>query len=90
VKLYPYQKAWILDESRFKLSVKARQIGYTFGTTLRHVRRRLANPGLTVWISASQRQSREALGYCKRTCSRCAKPFDAKRSNSPTPTRPPS
>jgi phage FluMu gp28-like protein len=76
VKLYPYQKAWILDESRFKLSIKARQIGYTFGTTLRHVRRRLANPGLTVWISASQRQSREAIGYCKTHLSAMREAFD--------------
>lgn len=76
VKLYPYQKAWILDGSRFKLSIKARQIGYTFGTTLRHVRRRLANPGLTVWISASQRQSREAIGYCKTHLSAMREAFD--------------
>jgi len=65
VALYDYQKEWISDESRFKISVKGRQIGWTFGTTLRHVRRRLANRGTTVWISASDRQSREAIEYAK-------------------------
>jgi phage FluMu gp28-like protein len=63
VSLYVYQKEWIKDESRFKLAVKGRQEGFTFGTTLRHVRKRLAKT--TIWISASDRQSREAIEYCK-------------------------
>lgn len=65
VKLYPYQRDWILDDSRFKLSVKARQIGITFGTTLRHIRRRIKQKGTTVWVSASERQSKEAIEYTK-------------------------
>lgn len=65
VVLYAYQKGWITDESRFKLSIKGRQIGFTFCTTLRHVRRRLSKKGTTIWVSASERQSREAIEYCK-------------------------
>jgi phage FluMu gp28-like protein len=76
VKLYDYQKAWISDESRFKISVKGRQIGWTFGTTLRHVRRRLKLRGTTVWISASDRQSREAIEYAKLHANAVQEAFD--------------
>lgn len=65
IQLYPYQKSWITDESRFKLDVKGRQTGMSFATSLRHVRRRLKIKGDTIWISASDRQSREAIEYCK-------------------------
>ena len=76
VKLYEYQKAWIADESRFKLSVKSRQIGWTFCTTLRHVRRRLKLKGTTVWVSASERQSREAIEYVKIHLQALGEAFD--------------
>lgn len=66
MKLYPYQHAWIEDPARFCLAVKARQVGWTLGTTLKHVRRRVAKGGLTIWISASERQSLEAIEYVKR------------------------
>lgn len=77
VVLYAYQKRWIEDEARFKLMVKGRQTGLTFSTTLRHVRRRLAKKGLTVWISASERQSREAAEYCKTHLAALKQAFDA-------------
>lgn len=32
VKFYPYQRAWIADESRFKIGMFARQTGKTFST----------------------------------------------------------
>lgn len=76
VILYAYQKAWIADESRFKLMVKGRQTGLTFSTTLRHVRRRLAKKGTTVWISASERQSKEAIEYCKTHLLAAREAFD--------------
>ncbi|HEX7285700.1 MAG TPA: terminase family protein [Candidatus Angelobacter sp.] len=65
VALYSYQKRWISDDTRFKLMIKGRQTGLTFATTLRHVRRRLARKGTTLWISASERQSKEACEYSK-------------------------
>jgi phage FluMu gp28-like protein len=76
VILYAYQKRWIEDEARFKLMVKGRQTGLTFSTTLRHVRRRLARKGTTVWISASERQSLEAIEYCKVHLSALREAFD--------------
>lgn len=76
VALYGYQKAWITDEARFKLYVKGRQEGITFATTLRHVRRRLAKKGTTVWVSASERQSREAVEYAKLHLAALNEAFD--------------
>ena len=48
IPLYPYQRAWVEDESRFKLWVKSRDIGASFADTLAHVERRIEFPGLTV------------------------------------------
>jgi phage FluMu gp28-like protein len=83
VALYAYQRAWIGDESRFKLAVKARQIGWTFATTLRHVRRRLSQRGLTVWISASKRQSKEAIEYVTTHLSALKQAFEAQEIEFP-------
>ena len=63
VSLYPYQKEWITDGARFKLMVKSRQTGLSFGTSFGHVRKRVKECGTTVWVSASQRQSKEAIEY---------------------------
>ncbi|ABF42407.1 protein of unknown function DUF264 [Candidatus Koribacter versatilis Ellin345] len=76
VKLYPYQVRWILDEGRFKLIVKGRQTGLSFGTSLRHVRRRIKTRGDTIWISASDRQSRESIEYCKTHAKAVGEAFD--------------
>ncbi|MBI4462025.1 MAG: hypothetical protein HY653_03875, partial [Acidobacteria bacterium] len=65
-QLYPYQRAWVDDESLYKLACKARQIGFTFAATFRAVLRRLKRPGLTVWLSASERQAVEALEQVRR------------------------
>ncbi len=64
--LYAYQKAWVDDESRFKVCCKARQIGFTFAATLRAVLKRVARPGLTLWLSASERQALEAMEQVRR------------------------
>jgi hypothetical protein len=76
VTLYVYQTEWITDESRFKLAVKGRQEGFTFAATLRHVRKRLALRGTTVWISASERQSKEAIEYVKLHAAAIKEAFD--------------
>ncbi len=54
------------DDSRYKLACKARQIGFTFAATLRAVWKRLEEPGLTVWLSASERQALEAMEQVRR------------------------
>ena len=67
--LYPYQRRWVEDDSRFKIACKARQIGFTFAAAWRVVAKRLEQPGLTLWLSASERQAIEAMEYVRRFCS---------------------
>ncbi len=62
---YPYQRRWVEDNSRFKLACKARQIGFTFAAAWRVVRKRIRVPGLTLWISASERQALEAMEHIR-------------------------
>jgi len=51
----------VKDDSRFKIACKARQIGFTFAASFRVLHERRRQPGLTVWISASERQALEAM-----------------------------
>ncbi|MCZ6751186.1 MAG: hypothetical protein O7E51_05065, partial [Acidobacteria bacterium] len=37
VPLYPYQKRWVMDGSRFKIAVKSTQIGFSFAAALEAV-----------------------------------------------------
>ena len=67
-RLYPYQLRWVEDESRFKIACKARQIGFSFAAAWRVVDKRLERPGLTVWLSASERQALEAMEHIRRFC----------------------
>src|SRR3990167_4987312 len=64
--LYPYQRRWVEDDSRFKIACKARQIGFTFAAAWRVVDRRLEQPGATLWVSASERQALEAMEHVRR------------------------
>ncbi|MGH9803768.1 MAG: terminase large subunit domain-containing protein, partial [Candidatus Acidiferrales bacterium] len=64
--LYPYQLRWFEDDSRFKIACKARQIGFSFAATFRVVHRRRRIPGLTIWLSASERQAVEAMEYVRQ------------------------
>ena len=65
-RLYPYQRRWVEDDARFKIACKARQIGFTFAAAWRVVDKRLHNDGLTVWLSASERQALEAMEHIRR------------------------
>jgi len=65
-RLYPYQRRWVEDDARFKIACKARQIGFTFAAAWRVVDKRLHNAGLTVWLSASERQALEAMEHIRR------------------------
>jgi len=67
VTLYPYQRRWLLDRSRFKIGMFARQTGKTFTTTL-EIADRLAHAAATggkperwVILSRGERQAREAM-----------------------------
>ena len=64
--LYPYQREWIEDRSRFKIGMFARQTGKTFTTTLDTVLGALekeSGGGRDPWLilSRGERQSREAM-----------------------------
>ncbi|HQO28164.1 MAG TPA: terminase family protein [Accumulibacter sp.] len=66
VPLYPYQRQWLQDESRFKIGMFARQTGKTFTTTLEialDCLRAEAAGRRTKWLilSRGERQAREAM-----------------------------
>jgi len=64
--LYPYQRGWLADKSRFKIGMFARQTGKTFTTTLEIVDDCFAAEAAgkrTRWVilSRGERQAREAI-----------------------------
>jgi phage FluMu gp28-like protein len=66
VPLYEYQKQWLLDQSRFKIGMFARQTGKTFTTTLELVddcfnAEALGSRARWVILSRGERQAREAM-----------------------------
>jgi phage FluMu gp28-like protein len=66
LQLYPYQRRWFLDRSRFKLAMYARQTGKTFTTTAEIVDdcyQALANGTRARWVilSRGERQAQEAM-----------------------------
>src|ERR1700687_4148413 len=58
VQLLPYQRRWIEDNSHLKIVVKARQIGYSFASTLRAVFECLKRKTTWILLSKGERQSR--------------------------------
>lgn len=66
VPLYPYQKRWLLDRSRFKIGMFARQTGKTFTTTLEVVddcfeAEAAGRRERWVILSRGERQAKEAM-----------------------------
>lgn len=66
VPLYPYQTKWLLDQSRFKVGMFARQTGKTYTTALEVVDdcfEHWSRNARTRWIilSRGERQAREAM-----------------------------
>jgi len=61
VELYPYQKKWLADDSRFKIGMFARQCGKTFTSTLEIVIDCLNRKARWVILSRGERQAREAI-----------------------------
>jgi phage FluMu gp28-like protein len=65
--LLPYQKAWLKDESRFKIGMWSRQTGKSFATAAEAVKDCLVRPGqLWVCLSAGERQAFEWLRKAKQ------------------------
>lgn len=66
VQLYDYQKRWLLDDSRFKIGMFARQTGKTFTTTLELVddcfeAEAAGRKARWVILSRGERQAKEAI-----------------------------
>ncbi|AFY60345.1 terminase large subunit domain-containing protein [Synechococcus sp. PCC 6312] len=66
IELYPYQKRWLTDASRFKIGMFSRQTGKTFTTCLEIVLDCLkteAEGGRARWVilSRGERQAKEAM-----------------------------
>lgn len=66
LNLYPYQKKWLTDESRFKVGMFARQTGKTFTTTLEIVldclkAESMGKKARWVILSRGERQAKEAI-----------------------------
>lgn len=60
--LLPYQRAWVADESRFKIWNASRQIGKSFAAACEAVRDCYLHPGaMWVILSAGERQSLEFM-----------------------------
>jgi phage FluMu gp28-like protein len=60
MQLRGYQQRWIDDQSRFKIAVKSARIGFSYGTGVDHILRRLQRPGTTTTVlSAGAAQSSE-------------------------------
>lgn len=67
MQLRPYQQRWIDDKSRFKIAVKSARIGFSYGTGVDHILRRLERPGTTTTVlSAGQAQSIEFVQECQK------------------------
>ena len=61
IPLLPYQQRWVQDGSRFKLAVKATQIGYSFAAALEAVLDCLEHRTLWIVLSRGERQSGEFM-----------------------------
>lgn len=61
VPLYQYQKDWIADDSRFKIALKGRQTGFSFGVALEVVLDAVDHKTLWVLLSCGERQSKELM-----------------------------
>ena len=60
-ELYNYQKAWINDDSRFKIALKARQIGFTTALCWEAIDLAINKKCRVLILSATERQSLEVM-----------------------------
>ena len=64
--LLPYQRAWVADQSRFKIGMWSRQTGKSFSTACEVVRDCQLRPGqLWVVLSAGERQALEWMAKAR-------------------------
>ena len=68
VKLYGFQKRWLLDKARFKIGNMSRQIGKSFMVALEVVDDAMETGPDWVLLSAGERQSKELMQKVKMHC----------------------
>jgi len=68
VPLYNFQKQWLLDRSRFKLGLMARQTGKSFTVSLEAVDDAIETGENWVLLSAGERQSKELMQKVAMHC----------------------
>lgn len=66
--LYPYQREFVLDDSRFRLLLKSRQTGFSFTLGYELIKGALSRDEDQIVVSASQDQSDIVRGYCITWC----------------------
>lgn len=67
IKWLPYQKRWIKDKSRFKIALKARQLGYTWATCYEVVEDCVATPNQRwYYLSTNEARAKEAIADMER------------------------
>lgn len=67
-RLYSYQRDFFLDESRFRLCLKSRQIGFSFLLGFEMIHGALSRSENQIVVSASQDQSDIVRAYCINWC----------------------
>ncbi len=80
-RLLPYQQRWVKDDSRLKIAVKARQIGYSFAATLRAVMQCLEKKTTWIFLSKGERQSRLLMEKVQEHVQACGAVADSIESN---------
>ena len=68
--LYPYQRDFVLDDSRFRLLLKSRQTGFSFTLGYELIKGALSRNEDQIVVSASQDQSDIVRGYCVTWCNK--------------------
>jgi phage FluMu gp28-like protein len=69
VPLLHWQKRYIEDENRWRFLAASVQVGKSYAASLKHVLKRLKKRGLSILLSASDRQSIELMQKVKSHCS---------------------
>ncbi|MGC8843830.1 MAG: terminase large subunit domain-containing protein, partial [bacterium] len=65
-RVYPYQFAFLNEKSRFTITVKARQVGFSYAFALRGLTKALQEPNYSaLYLSLNQRDAEEKIRYAR-------------------------
>jgi len=64
--IYPYQFVFLSEKNRFTITLKARQVGFSYAFALRGLKRALSEPGYSaLYLSLNQRDAEEKIRYAR-------------------------